>query len=151
MSPRSHAWRGRARARLLAETGPRPHRDFLSAASFCARAGVCPGSNESAGKRPSGRARKGNRHLRVALAACAYGAAQSAGYYRSLTAHKGCKRAILVTAHKLRRPIYAVLRDNRRDRGPGIDYEQLQVQRNAPRWLAKLRNSGYLPAPTRTA
>ena len=140
---------------ILAETGPGPHLEFRSAASFCAWAGVCPGNNESAGKRRSGRARKGNRHLRVALAGCAHGAArtkdaQFAGYHRSLTARKGYKRAILATAHKLLRTIYAVLRDDRHYRDPGIDYEQLQVQRNAPRWLRKLRKFGYLPAPTRT-
>ena len=61
-----------------------------------------------------------------------------------------CIRDSLATAHKLLRTIYAVLRDDRHYRDPGIDYEQLQVQRNAPRWLAKLRKFGYLPAPTRT-
>ena len=135
---------------LLAEIGPSPHEDFPRADRLAAWAGVCPGNNESAGKRRSGRARKGSRHLRVALAECAHGAVrtkgtQFAGFHNHVAAHRGYKRAILATANKLLRTIYAVLRNDDHYRDPGIDYEQLQVQRNAPRWLAKLKKFGYLP------
>ena len=44
-----------------------------------------------------------------------------------------------------------MLGDDRHYRDPGIDYEMLQVQRNATRWLRKLRKFGYLPAATRSA
>ncbi|MCY3671644.1 MAG: IS110 family transposase [Alphaproteobacteria bacterium] len=137
---------------ILAEIGPTPAQDFADAAHLGAWAGVCPGNNISAGKRRSGRARAGNRHLRQALAECAHGAArtkgsQFAGYYRALTARRGSKRAILATAYKLLRTVYAVLREERHYRDPSIDYEQLHVQRNAPRWMAKLRKFGYIPAP----
>ena len=42
-----------------------------------ARAGVAPGNNTSAGKRRSGRARKGNPTLRATLAECAHGAVRT--------------------------------------------------------------------------
>lgn len=135
---------------ILAEIGPTPAQDFADAAHLGAWAGVCPGNNISAGKRRSGRARPGNRHLRQTLAECAHGAArtkgsQFAGFYSALAARRGSKRAILATAYKLLRTVYAVLRDDRHYHDPGIDYEQLQVRRSAPRWLAKLRKFGYLP------
>ena len=134
---------------ILAESGPTLAQDFPDAAHLGAWAGVCPGNNISAGKRRSGRARKGNRHLRQTLAESAHGAArtqgsQCAGFQRALTARMGYKRAILTTAYKLLRTAYAVLRDEQHYRDPGIDYEKLHVERNAPRWLAQLRKFGYL-------
>ena len=141
---------------ILAEIGPTPAQDFPDAAQLGAWAGVCPGNNISAGKRRSGRARKGNRHLRQTLAESAHGAvrtkdSQFAGFHRALTARMGYKRAILATAYKLLRTAYAVLRDDQHYRDPGIDYEKLQVQRNAPRWIGKLRKFGYLPESNRPA
>ncbi len=141
---------------ILAEIGPTPAQDFPDAAHLGAWAGVCPGNNISAGKRRSGRARKGNRHLRQALAESAHGAvrtqgSQFAGFQRALTARMGYKRAILATAYKLLRTAYAVLRDGQHYRDPGIDYEKLHVQRNAPRWLAQLRKFGYVSKPAKSA
>lgn len=137
---------------LLAEIGPTPAQDFPDAAHLGAWAGVCPGNNISAGKRHSGRARKGNPHLRQTLAESAHGAvrtqgSQFVGFHRTLTARMGYKRAILATAYKLLRTVYAVLRDQQHYRDPGIDYEQLHVERNAPRWLAQLRKFGYVSKP----
>ncbi len=125
---------------ILAEIGPTPWQDFPQAAQLCAWAGVCPGNHESAGKRRSGRARKGNRSLRVTLAECAHGAVrthgtQFASYHRTLTARKGYKRAILATAHKLLRTVYAVLRDQQHYRDPGIDYDHL--------WCSATRRAGW--------
>ena len=48
------------------------------------------------------------------------------------------KRAILATAHKLLRTTAAMLRDNRPDIDPDIDYDKLLVDRNAAHWLRKL-------------
>ena len=88
--------------------------------------------------------------MRRVLAECAHGAArtkasQFASFYRALAARCGSKGAILATGYKLLRTVYAVLREDRHYRNPGIDYEQLQVQRSALRRLAKLRKFGYLP------
>ena len=119
---------------LLAELGTAAE-EFPNLRSLAARAGVCPGSNESAGKRRSGRARKGNAALRAALTECAHGAARTKesqfhGYHCDLARRIGCKRAIPATAHKLLRVIRAMLLEGQPYRDPGVDYEKLAVARN---------------------
>ena len=134
---------------ILAELGPEPTRVFADAASLAAWAGVCPGNNESAGKRRSGRARAGNPTLRATLAECAHGAARTKdsqfhGFHGAMAARIGYKRAILATAHKLLRTIYAILRDDHPYKDPQVNYEQLLAQRNGPRWIRMLDKHGLL-------
>ena len=133
---------------ILVELGP-DLQAFPDPRRLGAWAGVCPGNNESAGKRRSGRARKGNPALRATLAECAQGAVRTKGtqfhgFHRALAARRGYKRAILATAYKMLRVIYAMLDQDRPYRDPGIDYEQLVVQRNASRWLRMLDKYGFL-------
>ena len=133
---------------IIAEIGP-DLQAFGSPHRLAAWAGLCPGNNESAGKRRSCRTRSGSKTLRAVLAECAHGAArtrhcQFSGYHRVLTARRGYKRAIIATAHKMLRTLYAVLRDRKPYRDPGADYEALLVQRNAPRWIRMLRQHGFL-------
>ena len=133
---------------ILAEIGP-DLGAFRKACSIGPWAGVAPGNNSSAGKRRSGRARKGNPTLRATLAECAHGAvrtksSQFYGHHRMLAGRLGYKRAILASAHKLLRVIHAVLRDDRPYTDPDIDYEKLVVERNAPRWLRMLTRHGFL-------
>ena len=134
---------------LLAELGPEPARVFGSAAACAAWAGVCPGNNESVGKRRSGRLRPGNPTLRATLAECAHGAArtkgtQFQGYHGALQARLGYKKAILAVTHKLLRVVYAVLRAGEPYHDPKFDYHKLVVDRNAPRWLRDLKQYGHL-------
>ena len=133
---------------ILAEIGP-DLGAFRKACSIGAWAGVAPGNNSSAGKRRSGRARKGNPTLRATLAECAHGAvrtksSQVYGHHRMLAGRIGYKKAILASAHKLLRVIHAVLRDDRPYTDPDIDYEKLVVERNALRWLRMLTQHGFL-------
>ena len=133
---------------ILVELGP-DLSGFDRTANVAAWAGVAPGNNESAGKRRSGRLRRGNATLRATLAECAHGAvrtqgSQFHGHHQALKARMPYKRAILATAHKLLRTIVAMLRDNRPYIDPGIDYDKLLVDRNAARWLRKLDEHGYL-------
>ena len=100
---------------ILAEIGP-DLSVFGDARRLAAWAGLCPGNNESAGKRRSGRTRHGSRTLRAVLVECAHGAArtkhcQFQKYHKALMVRCGYKRAIVATAHKLLRCIFAVLRD----------------------------------------
>ena len=79
---------------------------FLSVHHLAAWAGVCPGSYESAGKQKSGRARKGNVHLRTILVGAAISAARTKGSYlrdkfHRLKARRGALRAALAIAHKI--------------------------------------------------
>ena len=140
---------------ILAEIGP-DLEAFRKACSIGPWAGVAPGNNRSAGKRRSGRARKGNPTLRATLAECAHGAvrtksSQFYGHHRMLAGRIGYKKAILASAHKLLRVIHAVLRDDRPYTDPDIDYEKLVVERNAPRWLRMLTRHGFLAEVQATA
>ena len=134
---------------ILSEIGADPHQVFGNPHRLAAWAGLCPGNNESAGKRRNGRARRGNQTLRAVLIESAHAAArtnncQFQDYHQALTKRRGYKRAIVATAHKLLRCVFAVLRDRTPYRDPATDYEAVLVQRNAPRWLRKLRQFDIL-------
>ena len=134
---------------ILAEVGPHPARTFGSAMRLASWAGLCPGSNESAGKRRSGHTRRGNATLRTSLCECAHAAgrtkdSQFSAYHKAQTARIGFKKATMATAHKLLRVAYAVLRDKAPYKDPNIDYENLFVKRNSARWLRMLDKHGFL-------
>ena len=87
---------------------------FLSVYHLSAWAGVCPGSHESAGRQKSGRARKGNVHLRTMLVGAAISAARTKGSYlkdkfHRLKARRGAMRAALAIAHKILVSAYHML------------------------------------------
>ena len=116
-----------------------------------ARAGLCPGNNESAGKCRSGRVRQDIRWIRSTLAECAHGAAsakgcQFEGYRKALTVRRGCKRAIVATTHKLLRVIHAVCTSAEPCVDPEADYEALLLKRNAPRWIRMPKKHGKIEA-----
>ena len=79
---------------------------FATADHLASWAGICPGNNESAGKRKSGKTRKGNLWLRRALIEAAHGAARTkekyfAALYHRLAGRRGKKRALVAVAHSL--------------------------------------------------
>jgi transposase len=89
--------------------------------------GVCPGSNESGGKRKSGKTTKGNRWLRTALVQSAWAAPRKkdsyfAARYRRLAARRGKKRAIFAVAHSLLTVIYHILKTGSTYQDLGADY-----------------------------
>src|SRR6267378_7897212 len=87
---------------------------FGSVSQLASWAGVCPGNNESAGKRKSSRIPKGNVYLKTALVEAAHAAARTKGsylrdkFYR-LKARRGYKRAAVAIAHKILVAIYHML------------------------------------------
>src|SRR5206468_10886135 len=91
---------------VLAEIGTDMSR-FATPQHLASWAGLCPGNDESAGKRRSGRTRKANRWLKGALTQAAWGASRTRRSYfsvrhRRLTARRGVKRATIAVAHSLR-------------------------------------------------
>jgi transposase len=98
---------------LVAEIGADLTR-FPSARHLASWAGLCPGNDESAGRRRSGRTRKGSPWLRTALVEAAQAAARTkdtylATQYRRLAARRGAKRAAVAVAHTLLVMVYALL------------------------------------------
>ncbi len=88
--------------------------NFPSDAHLASWACLCPGNNESAGKRLSGRTRKGNRWLRATLVESAWAAIRRrssflSGLYWRLKARRGAKRAVVAVAHRLLSIIYHLL------------------------------------------
>ena len=87
---------------------------FESVSQLSSWAGVCPGNNESAGKRRSSRIPKGNVYLKTALVEAANSAAKAKGtylrdkFYR-LKARRGYKRAAVAVGHKILVAIYHML------------------------------------------
>jgi len=96
---------------------------FPSVRHCAAWAGVCPGNNESAGKRKGQPARKGNVHLTTALVQAAVSASHAKGTYLKdkywrLKAKRGPKRAAMAIAHKILIAAYHML-------SRGVDYNEL--------------------------
>jgi transposase len=95
---------------IIAELGV-DMRVFENVSQLASWAGVCPGNNESGGKRKSSRIPKGNVYLKTALVEAANAAAKAKGtylrdkFYR-LKARRGYKRAAVAVAHKILVAIY---------------------------------------------
>ena len=89
---------------IIAEIGTDMSR-FVSASRLASWASLCPGNNESAGKRRHGRTRKGNRSLRRVLVQCAWAARKTPTFlgrtFRRLEARLGGKKAAMAVAHKI--------------------------------------------------
>lgn len=137
-------------AMLLVEIGSDMNA-FGSANRLASWIGICPGNNESAGKRKSGRVRKGNIYVRRLLCEFAHAASRTKSVFhskfQSLLVRRGYKRSIVALAHKLLRTIYFMLSRGEHYRDSATDYEALSTQRNAPRWIKALIRFGYIPKP----
>jgi transposase len=123
---------------------------FPTAGNAAAWAGLCPGTNESAGKRLSGRTRHANRTLRQALVESACGAVRKrnsylAAQYRRLVKRRGDKKAIVAVAHKHPGHLaYHVLRDAQSYRELGGTYfDRLNTDRLTRYHTRRLAALGY--------
>ena len=122
---------------------------FVSVYHLSAWAGVCPGSHESAGRQKSGRARKGNVHLRTMLVGAAISAAKTRGSYlkdkfHRLKARRGAMRAALAIAHKILVSAYHMLAKGLAYHDLGEAYlDQIGQSRTVANLKRRLERLGY--------
>ena len=122
---------------------------FPSDAHIASWAGLCPGNNESAGKRRSGKTTKGNKLLKTTLVVCAHSAVKVKSSYfyaqfQRISARRGKKRAYVAVAHSMLIAIYHILKDNI----PFVDlgseyYNQFNKERKINVYLKKLKALGW--------
>jgi transposase len=122
---------------------------FPTADHLASWAGICPGNEQSAGKRKRSRTTQGNRWLRRALAEAAWAATSSrdsylAAQYHRLGGRRGKKRAVVAVAHSLLVIIYHVIKDRLDYRDLGADYFlKLEPERTKRYLVKRLEQLGY--------
>jgi transposase len=133
---------------IVAETGG-DMTPFPTAGHLCSWAGICPGQDESAGKRRSGKTRKGNRYLCAALVEAGLAATRAKGTaiqarYARLKRRHGHKKAVVANGHQLLKIAFYVMRDGTPYRELGPDYfERRSRDRAVRRHLHHLEQLGY--------
>ena len=100
---------------------------FASDKQLASWAGMCPGNNESAGKRRSGKTRKGNRYLRAVLVQAAWVASHQketylAAQYKRMVKRMGKKKALVAVGHTILVIVWHVLKKKTSYEELGGDY-----------------------------
>jgi transposase len=133
---------------ILAEIGIDMGR-FPTAGHLLAWAGMCPGQNESAGKRRSSRLRKGSPWLKTLLVQCAWAAARKKdSYYKAqfnrLRGKHGAKKAICAVAASMLTAVYHMLKDGTEHHDLGANhFDHRSTEIKARRLVAQIAKLGF--------
>jgi transposase len=138
----------RAAQNILAEIGTDMSR-FATAGHLASWAGICPGNNQSAGKRRHGRMMEGNRWLKATLNQCAWAASRKKESYfkaqhRRIASRRGVKRANMAVAHSLLGVCWHLLKHGQAYEDAGsLYFERLDENQTKRRLINRLEALGY--------
>ena len=133
---------------IIAETGGDMTK-FPTAKHLASWAGICPGNDESAGKRRSGKTRKGSKWLRANLIEAAKAASRTrdtylAAQYQRLRARRGHNKATTAIAHSILVAAWHMLQTGETYTDPGADfYARRNPERQTRRLVAQLERLGH--------
>lgn len=123
-------------------------KSFPDAAHLASWVGICPGQNESEGKRMGSRTRKGNRYAKTILVQAAHAAGKTKTYlgaqYRRMSKGRGIKRAAVAVGHSILVIYYHMLTTGQPYEEKGEEYFVQHDQQERQRRLVKqLERLGY--------
>jgi transposase len=133
---------------LIAEIGVDMQR-FPTDAHLASWCGLCPGNNESAGKRRSGKTTKGNPYVRTALVQAAWAASHTKNSYLSAQFHRlvkrlGRKKALVAVAHSIVVIVYHLLAQKSTYEDLGADYfDRRAAEVQGKRLVKRLEALGF--------
>jgi transposase len=109
---------------------------FPSSKHLASWAGVCPGTNESAGKKKSSRVTQGNNYLKTTLIEASWASTHTlnthfAFKYNKLSLRRGRKKAAMAIGHDILVASYHILRDKVPYREPKLKPEILLERKKA--------------------
>jgi transposase len=122
---------------------------FPDEAHLSSWAGVCPGNNESAGKKKSSKTQKGNSFLKGTLTESAWAASKTKdtsynAFYHNIVRRRGKKRAIVALAHRMLIDIYYVLKTGEPYQDIGFEaVREKTVKRQERSMIRSLEKAGY--------
>jgi transposase len=133
---------------ILAELGP-DMSVFGTARQAASWAGLCPGNNESGGRRMGGRTRKANPYIRRVMCEAAWGATHKKksylpAYYRRIRSHAGHKKALIALAHHMLIVAFHILKDGVEYIEKGENYrDEINKPKAVDRLVTRLHRLGF--------
>jgi transposase len=112
-------------------------------------AAMCPGNNESAGKRKSGKTRRGNNHLKATLTEAAWAASRTkntalSAMYHNIARRRGKKRALVAVGHQILIEIYRILKTGEPYQDAGAEAVDERKSKNRElSMIRQLERCGY--------
>jgi transposase len=123
---------------------------FPTEAHLASWAGICPGNNESAGVKKSGKIRKGDRYLKATLTEVAWAASRTkksafSAIYNNIAKRRGKKRALIAVGHQILITVYRALKTGEPfvDEGAEAVYQRNSKTRRQSA-IRFLEQSGYV-------